>query len=125
MDRPQRMAIVDPDARLRRILSTALADLHIHVEGYGSAEAVLQVAASRQLGCIVAEVELPGASGLDLIRELHRREIEIPIILLSSRSEVSGAVGAMRAGAVDYFQKPFVHHKVRDRVTRIMQLAPR
>ena len=124
MDRPQRLAIVDPDARLRRILSNALTDLGIRIEGHTSAESLLQSPRPNSLGCIVAEVELPGASGLELIAELRRLEIYTPTILLTSRSEVSGAVGAIRAGAVDYLQKPFVHHKVRDRVRSIMQLAP-
>ena len=123
MDRPPRIAIVDPDPRLRRILTTALADLRIHIEGYSSAEGLLESAETQHLRCIIAEVELPGASWLDLILKLRSLDLHIPTILLTSRTEVAGAVGAMRAGAVDYFQKPFVHHKVRDRVSRIVALS--
>ena len=124
MDRPQRVAIVDPDPRLRRILHRSLAKLPLQVEVHPSAESLLGSSVSAELRCIVAEIELPGASGLELIAELRRMGISTPTILLTSQSGVVNAVSAMRAGAFDYLQKPFVHHKVRDSVRRIMQLAP-
>ena len=124
MDRPQRVAIVDPDPRLRRILHSALTDLQVEIEDYSSAESLLESPHPSSLDCIVAEIELPGVSGLELIAELRRLGIYTPTILLTSRNGVAGAVGAMRAGAVDYLQKPFVHHKVRDRVRQLMHLAP-
>ncbi len=124
MDRPQRVAIVDPDPRLRQILHSALSELQVEVEDYSSAESLLESLQPAHLACIVAEIELPGVSGLELIAKLQQRGICTPTILLTSRNGVADAVGAMRAGAVDYLQKPFVHHKVRDRVRQLMQLTP-
>jgi FixJ family two-component response regulator len=118
------VAIVDPDPRLRQILHNALTDLPVQVEDYSSAESLLASLQPSRLTCIVAEIELPGVSGLELIAQLRHLGIFTPTILLTSRNGVADAVGAMRAGAIDYLQKPFVHHKVRDRVRQLMQLTP-
>jgi two-component system response regulator FixJ len=124
MERPHRIAIVDPDIRLWGSLERALADLPVELETYPCAEGFLAAPGSDMLDCVVAELDLPGASGLALIRQLRRLEIHVPTIILSSRSELTGAVGAMRAGACDYLPKPFVHNRIRDWVSRIISLKP-
>jgi two-component system response regulator FixJ len=124
MDSNPRIAIVDPDPGLWRTLGNALRDLQVDITTYPSAEVLLAASDAQSLNCIVAEMHLPGASGLDLMVELRRLNINVPTIILSSQLELADAVSAMRAGAIDYLQKPFVHRRVRDWVRQLVQLAP-
>ena len=124
METPARIAIVDPDTRFWPILSRSLRGLQVQIETYRCAEVLLAEPSAGSLGCIVTEMELPGASGLDLIDELRRLDIQVPTIILTSQAELAGAVDAIRAGAIDYLQKPFVQNRVRDWVRRLIQLNP-
>src|SRR5690606_257316 len=58
-------------------------------------------------GCLILDVRLPGMSGLDLQRELTNRQITLPIIIITGHGDVPTAVRALKAGAVDFMEKPF------------------
>ena len=67
-------------------------------------------------GCIVTDLCMPGMSGLELQDELHRREVNLPIIFISAYAEVQSVVRAMRGGALDFFQKPFSSQHLIERI---------
>ncbi len=67
-------------------------------------------------GCIVSDLRMPGMSGLELQEELHRREVNLPIIFISAYAEVQSVVRAMRGGALDFFQKPFSSQQLMERI---------
>ncbi|WP_319244873.1 response regulator [uncultured Propionivibrio sp.] len=67
-------------------------------------------------GCIVSDLRMPGMSGLELQEELHRRNINLPMIFVSAYAEVQSVVRAMRGGALDFFQKPFSSQQLIERI---------
>lgn len=67
-------------------------------------------------GCIVSDLRMPGMSGLELQDELHRRQVNLPMIFLSAYAEVQSVVRAMRGGALDFFQKPFPAQQMIERI---------
>lgn len=101
---PHAVAIVDPDCFLRRSLSALLQEAGLKVAGYDSAESFLQTADHSD--CIVSEVDLPGASGLDLQAALARRLIRSPLLFIVGRLEPLRVIEAMKAGAFDVLMKP-------------------
>ena len=68
----------------------------------------------------MTEVELPGLSGLDLLDRLRERQIELPAVVLAGRGDVGQAVRAMRSGAVDFLEKPFVDRVLLKRVLQVL-----
>jgi len=102
------ICVVDGDARERASLSQLLSHLQHEVSAFDSAEALLDALGETPMGVLVASLELPGMSGLDLLRALRERGHQVPTILLAAESDVATAVGAIRAGAVDFIQKPVI-----------------
>lgn len=101
--------IVDDEALLRESLSLLLRTEDFRVVAYSSAEEFLEsyVSINDAPACIVLDVRLCGMSGLGLQKELAERNIRIPVIIVSGFGKISMAVQAMRAGAVDFLEKPF------------------
>lgn len=111
-----RICIVDGDARDRATLSQLLSHLQHKVSAFESAEALLEALDETPMGVLVAGLELPGMSGLDLLHALRDRGRQVPTILLAGESDVATAVGAIRAGAVDFIQKPVIDRVLLRRV---------
>jgi two-component system response regulator FixJ len=99
--------VIDDDARIREALTLALAKAGIPSQPFRSAEDFLAVLPEGQPVCGVADVALPGISGLDLLKLLRERNIEHALVMLSSHGDVPTAVEAMRLGAVHFIEKPF------------------
>lgn len=99
---------MEGDARERDALSQLLGHLQHKVRAFESAEALLGAFDESNPKVLVASLELPGLSGLKLLQELRRRGHQVPTILLAAESDVATAVEAIRAGAVDFIQKPVI-----------------
>lgn len=110
------ICVVDGDARDRATLSQLLSHLQREVSAFESAEALLEALDETPMGVLVAGLELPGMSGLDLLHALRDRGRQVPTILLAGESDVATAVGAIRAGAVDFIQKPVIDRVLLRRV---------
>ena len=109
--------IVDPDQVHSQTVSSLLGRLGYKTELFSSAEELLDELNEHELdGCIVSEMRLPGISGLELLRSLRNQKMNVPVIILTADSDVSGAVAALRDKASDYLVKPFVE---RDLVSRV------
>lgn len=100
--------IVDDQPAICHALSEMLSVLGYQVETFGSAQQFLdaQAADSSRPGCLVADVRMPGMDGLELIRELNRRSIRRPVVLISGHGDVPMAVRAIKEGAEDFIEKP-------------------
>jgi two-component system response regulator FixJ len=98
--------IVDDQPSVRHALSEMLSAFGYHVEAYDSAESFLQAVATPRHGCVVADVRMPGMDGIELVRELARRELGLPVVLISGHADVPMAVAAIKVGAEDFIEKP-------------------
>lgn len=98
--------VVDDDRAAREGLGFLLSSLGLTVEQHASAVDLLAKLDSTAIGCILADVRMPGMNGLDLLEELTRRNCPLPVIMITGHGDVPMAVRAMRAGAMDFFEKP-------------------
>jgi len=97
--------LIDDQKAVRDALGEMLSVFGFEVETYASADSFL-AALPAQLGCIVADVRMPGTDGIELTRELARRKISLPVVLISGHADVPMAVAAIKAGAEDFIEKP-------------------
>lgn len=110
------ICVVESDPREREALSQLLSHLQQDVSAFDSAEALLATMDDLSIGMIVASLELPGMSGLELLQALRARGCRAPTIMLAGESDVATAVGAIRAGAMDFIQKPIIDRVLLRRV---------
>jgi RNA polymerase sigma factor (sigma-70 family) len=99
--------IVDDDPSIRDSLQFLLESVSLEVRVFSSAQDFLHDADPEAPGCLLLDVRMPGMSGLDLQNELANVEISLPIIFITGHGTVPMSVHAMKAGAVDFLQKPF------------------
>jgi len=98
--------VIDDQASVRHALGEMLNVFGFAVETYDSATAFLDAADDRRSGCVVADVRMPGMDGIELVRELARRKISLPVVLISGHADVPMAVAGIKAGAEDFIEKP-------------------
>jgi DNA-binding NtrC family response regulator len=101
------VCIVDDDFSIRESLQNLLQAAGMRAEAYGSAKEFLTRSRLEPPGCLVLDVDLPGFSGLELQRELSRREVHVPIIFLTGHGDIPMSVRAIKAGALEFLTKPF------------------
>ncbi|MBN8889182.1 MAG: hypothetical protein ABS99_05065 [Acetobacteraceae bacterium SCN 69-10] len=99
--------VVDDDAAVRRTLALVLTAHNLPVRCYDSAEQLLSSLDGIEPGCMVVDLRMPGMNGMALQRELVRRGCRLPVIIVTGHAEVAVAVQAMKAGAVDFLEKPY------------------
>jgi two-component system, LuxR family, response regulator FixJ len=99
--------VVEDDDAMRDSLLELLEDGGYAVRAYTRAEELLARGAAIEPGCIVSDVRMPGMDGLTLLRRLRLGGSTIPLMLITGHGDVSMAVAAMKAGAVDFLEKPF------------------
>lgn len=100
------IAIIDDHASVRHALGEMLSVFGFEVDCYDSAIDFLATERQVQPGCIVADVRMPGMDGIELVRELKRRNRRVPVVLMSGHANVVMAVAAIKAGAQDFIEKP-------------------
>jgi two-component system response regulator FixJ len=98
--------IIDDHKAVRDALGEMLTVFGFTVETYDSADSFLAAIHGSPLGCVVADVRMPGTSGIELVCELARRQIRIPVVLISGHADVPMAVAGIKAGAEDFIEKP-------------------
>lgn len=99
--------VVEDDDAMRESLVAVLEDAGYEVRVYPNAEGFLVVGAATRTGCVVSDVRMPGMDGLTLLRRLRAKRSALPLVLITGHGDVSLAVTAMKAGAVDFLEKPF------------------
>jgi two-component system response regulator FixJ len=115
--------VVDSDAGVCRSLC---AFLHAHgyaAESFDSGRSLLEALASRRPDCLVIEIALPDICGLDLVDRIAGEKRPPPIIALGSQADAPVAMRAMRSGAIDFLQKPFVSRALLKSIERAMGTA--
>jgi two-component system, LuxR family, response regulator FixJ len=99
--------LIDDDHAVRQSLAFLLTSAGLAVRLYESASAFLAVLDTVQPGCVVSDVRMPGIDGMQLQRRLQESGVRLAVIIMTGHAEVSLAVAAMKAGAVDFIEKPF------------------
>jgi FixJ family two-component response regulator len=118
------VGVIDPDPVARSGLRTLLHGLGIDVSTYDSAESYLLATNGRHASCLIVELLLPGMSGLELLRRLRSAGNDVPVILLADESDVPTAVAAIREGATDFIEKPYVDVAVMKQVQKLLHSPP-
>ena len=100
--------VVDDDPALRRSIQALLAAAGLHAEMFASGREFLSAydPARRGPGCLVLDLVLPGEDGVDVLSDLRARTPHLPVIMLTAHGSVPRAVLALRAGAIDFLEKP-------------------
>jgi len=103
--------IVDDDRAAREGLGFLLSSLGLEIREHAS-----DILGNQAEGCILADLRMPGMTGLELLDELKRRDCPLPVIMITGHGDVPMAVRAMRAGAIDFFEKPVDGMALVDRI---------
>jgi two-component system response regulator FixJ len=117
------VSIVDDDADVRDSLQALLESAGFEVRSFDSARKVLDDPTLTQSGCLIADIRMPDMDGLTLQEELVRRQVGLPVIVVTGHGDVPLAVRAMRAGAVDFMEKPFDDELLIDTIRRALSLG--
>ena len=112
--------IVDDDDAVRDALGMLFRSIGLQYEAFASALDFLQRYDARRHSCLVADIRMPGLSGLELQQRLNEQRCEIPIIFITGHGDVPMAVTAMKSGAADFLQKPFRDHDLIDRIEKAL-----
>ena len=113
--------VIDDDEAVRLAIKNVLESVGLRAEAFASPREFLKSERADAPGCLVLDVRLPGASGLDFQNELAAAKVEIPIIFITGHGDIPMSVQAMKAGAVDFLTKPFRDQDLLDAVQRAMK----
>jgi FixJ family two-component response regulator len=108
--------VIDDEHDVRQALALLLRSVGLQSRTYASAQEFLASHEAGKPGCLVVDVRLPGMSGLELQERLANAGIALPVIVMTGHGDIQMAVRAMRAGALDFIEKPFHDQALLDRV---------
>jgi FixJ family two-component response regulator len=101
------VAIVDDDDSVRTALQGLLKAVGLPAQAFASAEGFLESGKQDQTACLIADIRMPGMSGLELQAKLNAERRRIPIIFITAHGDAKMRMQALRAGAVEFLTKPF------------------
>jgi two-component system response regulator FixJ len=99
--------LVDDDEAIRRSVGFMLKTSGYHVRTYESGAELLKAAPNLEPGCVLLDIRMPGMDGLEVQAALKDKGVTLPVIIMTGHGDVSLAVHAMKAGSVDFIEKPF------------------
>jgi two-component system response regulator FixJ len=108
MDDGIHIGLIDDDPAILDSLRLYLERNDVQVSCFAAAEPFLATRdIERSIDCVVADVRMPGLSGIDLVRQMTARSLSIPVILITAHGDIDMAVAAIKLGAFDFIEKPF------------------
>lgn len=116
--------VIDDDAAMRDSLAFLLDVNGFQPEVSESANAFLGKALGNAPACVVSDIRMPGMNGIELVRKLKSEHIPCPVILITGHGDVALAVEAMKAGAVDFIEKPFDDAVLLDAIRAALEVRP-
>jgi FixJ family two-component response regulator len=119
-DRPI-VFVIDDDDSVRRSLERLLRSVDLDVQTFSSAKEFIDLPVPDRPACVVLDLRLPGPSGLELQESLIQARRDVPIIFISGHADVPSSVRAIKAGAIDFLQKPFSDQALLDIIHRALQ----
>jgi len=121
----QTVFVVDDDEAVRDSLGALLESVGFEVESFGSGADFLDRLDPKRGGCIVLDVRMPGLSGLEIQEKLTEKRITLPVIIITGHGDVPIAVQAIKAGAMDFIEKPFGDDIILESVGRALERGRR
>jgi two-component system, LuxR family, response regulator FixJ len=112
--------LVDDDEAIRDSLGLLLRSVGLACEVYASALDFLAAYDPSRHSCVIADIRMPGLSGLELQQRLNEQRAEVPVIFITGHGDVPMAVNAMKSGASDFIQKPFRDQDLIDRIHKAL-----
>jgi FixJ family two-component response regulator len=113
--------VVDDDESVRKALKRLIKSVGMNVEIFATAQEFLSCQPYEGPSCLVLDVRMPGASGLDLQQELIKSNLTVPIIFITGHGNIPMSVQAMKAGAVDFLEKPFEDQALLDLIQNAIE----
>lgn len=110
--------VVDDDDAVRESLAALLETAGYRTEAYASGTAFLDALDAGAGACVVLDIRMPGPDGLEVQRRLNARGAPLPVVIVTGHGDVAMAVQAMRAGAVDFIEKPVARDRLLESVAR-------
>jgi two-component system response regulator FixJ len=110
--------VVDDEEPVRKSLAFLLATVGFPVRLHESATDFLSVVSTAGKACLITDLKMPDMSGIELLEKLNGMGVNMPTIVITGRGDVAMAVAAMKAGAVDFIEKPFADDALIDAVKR-------
>lgn len=114
--------VVDDDNAMLSSLQFLIESIGLPVSIFNSANDFLAAFDDTKCGCLLLDVRMPGMSGLELQEALNKQHIDIPIIFITGHGDVPMAVRAMKAGAIEFLNKPFNDQELLDSIHRAIEL---
>jgi FixJ family two-component response regulator len=121
----QTVAIIDDDTSILSALKDLMEAAGLSAQSFGSAEEFLESDQWRRTGCVVADIRMPGMSGLQLQAKLRAEGSHIPMIFITAHDDPAMRTQAMNAGAEGFLCKPFVQEVLLRKVRVTLNLEPR
>lgn len=122
---PPVVHVVDDDEDLRQSLAFLLQSVGIEALTYATATSFLDEVDFDEAGVVIVDVRMPGLSGFQLQEQLNQRDYPAPIIFCSAHGDIPMSVRALRAGAVDFLEKPYEPQRMLEVVQEQLQVAAR
>jgi FixJ family two-component response regulator len=119
------VAIVDDDDSMRSALQGMLEAVGLLAHAFGSAEEFLTSGQQYQTACLIADIRMPGMSGLELQATLNAANCRIPTIFITAHGDTKMRMQALRAGAVEFLAKPFDDDALLDSVRAALERGSR
>ena len=115
------VAIVDDDDSLRTAVQDLLEAVGLAAQGFASAEEFLNSGQQNQTACLIADIQMPGMSGLELQAHLNAERCRVPIIFITAHGDEKMRLQARREGAVEFLSKPFDNEVLLDSVRAALE----
>jgi two-component system CheB/CheR fusion protein len=115
--------IIDDNSALREALGDLLTAQGMAFETFESAEAYLEDHGNLRSGCLIVDAQLPGMSGIELMQRLQAEHSTIPAIMITGYGDINTAVSAMKAGAIDFMEKPIAPVALLAAINRALEMT--
>ena len=115
------VAIVDDDELMRSALQGLLKAVGLPARAFASAEEFLKSGQQQDTACLIADIRMPGMSGLELQARLNAEHCRIPTIFITAHGDAKMRMQALRAGAVEFLAKPFDHEALLESVRAALE----
>ena len=99
--------VIDDDRSIRWVLEKALTQADMAVKSFDSANEIVELLDRQRPDVVISDIRMPGVSGLELLKAIHTKAPEIPVIIITAYTDLESAVASYRGGAFEYLPKPF------------------